>query len=297
MRRNRKNGPIIDAHCHLGPPLLAEDLLKLMDADGVDQTIVFPSPSQWSMHAKENYYNSNDYIADMQAKYPERLIGFCCVNPRYNGDNTLGMPDLASQEVERCVKDLGLKGVKIHPEVHCFNFDALSAGKPLSSLMETLVRLQQETHSAIPLLSHGMTTLGSQPDQFGKVARDYPDVPIIIAHGAGYQNLYFGNSDALREHPNLYADTSMCTIDDNRLRSVARLAGVDKIIFGTDAFTRGHENIYGNFFFVLERAFPRPEDQELIFGGNISRILGLESGSRSRRGTSPGSGQREVERV
>ena len=278
MRPHRKLGATIDAHCHLGPPLLAEDLIKLMDADGVDQAIVFLSPSQWSMHAKENYYNSNDYIADVQAKYPERLIGFCCINPRYNGDKSLGMPDLASQELERCVKDLGLKGVKIHPEVHCFNLDALCKGKSLNSTMETLARLQRETDSRIPLIAHGMTTMGCQVDQFGKLAQDYPDVPVIIAHGAGYQNLYFANPDALRDQPNLYADTSMCTIDDNRLRGVAKLAGVEKIIFGTDAFTRGHEHLYGNFFFVLERAFPDPDDRELLFGGNISRILGLQAG-------------------
>jgi hypothetical protein len=143
--------------------------------------------------------------------------------------------------------------------------------------METLGRLQNETRSKIPLLSHGMTTMGCQVDQFGKLARDYPDVPVLIAHGAGYQNLYFANADALRDEPNLYADTSMCTVDDNRLRGVARLAGIEKIVFGTDAFTRGHEHIYGNFFYVLERAFPSPDDQDLLFGGNISRIMGLES--------------------
>src|SRR5262245_17738776 len=276
MSPRRQNGPVIDAHAHLGPPLLAEDLIKLMDADGVDKTIVFPSPSQWSMHAKENYYNSNDYIADAQAKYPDRLIGFCCINPRYNGDKSLGMPDLASQELERCLKDLGLRGVKIHPEVHCFSLDSLCRGKAMNSSMETLDRLQRELDKRIPMMCHGMTTMGCQVDQFGKLACDYPDVHIIIAHGAGYQNLYFANPDALRREPNLYADTSMCTIDDNRLRSIARLAGIEKIIFGTDAFTHGHEHIYGNFFFVLERAFPDAEDRELLFGGNISRILGHE---------------------
>lgn len=276
MSIKRNVGTIIDGHCHLGPPLLAEDLIKLMDAAGVDRAVVFPSPSQWSLSASDNYYNSNDYIADMQAKYPERLIGYCCVNPRYNGNPAMGMPDVASRELERCAKELGLKGVKIHPEVHCFSFDELCAGKGYSSFMETIVRLQKETGRPFPVLSHGMTTFGAQPDQFGKVARDYPDVPVIIAHGAGFQNLYFASIDPLRDVPNLYADTAMCTIDDNSLRGVARHAGIPKIIFGTDTFVRSHENLYGNYFYVLERAFPDPADQKQIFHDNLAGILGLD---------------------
>jgi uncharacterized protein len=272
----RKDYPVIDGHCHLGPPLLAEDLLKLMDAGGVDRAVVFPSPSQWSPLTKENYYNSNDYIADAQARYPERLIGYCCINPRYNGDAALGMPDMAAQELERCVKVLGLRGVKIHPEVHCFNLDALCAGKSLCSFMQTLVRLQQESGRRIPVLSHGMTTMGCQADQFAKVAGDYPSVPLIIAHGAGYQNLYFAEFDPVAQHVNLFADTSMCTIDDLHLKGVAALIGSAKVIFGTDTFVRSHTNLYGNFFYVLERAFPDPVELKRILHDNLAGILGLD---------------------
>ncbi len=275
MRPGTGDALVIDAHCHIGPPLRGEELVAMMDEAGVDKAVVFPIPFLWTLPRKDNYYNTNDYIAEMQDRFPDRLIGFACINPRQTGDEALGMPDLAAGELERCVRDLGLRGVKLHPENHCFSVDSLCAGGGLSSSMEAIVRLQKETDRTIPVLSHGMTTLGAQPDQFARLAASYPDVSIIIAHGAGFQNLYFPSSNPIKEHANLYVDTAMCTVDDARLRGTAGSLGVERIIFGSDHFTRGHGNLYGNFFHVLERAFPDPEERGLILGGNMAGILGL----------------------
>lgn len=266
----RSSAPVIDAHCHVGSYCLAEDLLKMMDAAGVDRAVIFNHPWAWTLPRKDNYHNTNDYIADMQAKYPERLIGFACINPRYTGDPELGIPNLSVQELVRCVDELGLQGLKLHPENHCFPIDFLAG----SEFMRTLSRLQKKKKRKIPILSHGMTTIGCMPDQFGTLAAAHPDVPIIIAHGAGFQNLYFPSYAPLKRHANLYADTAMTTIDDAHLRGVARSVGVEKIVFGSDHFSRDHGNLYGNFFYVLEHAFPDKKEREAILGGNLARIMG-----------------------
>ncbi|NQT19074.1 MAG: hypothetical protein HQ592_05170 [Planctomycetes bacterium] len=54
------------------------------------------------------------------------------------------------------------------------------------------------------------------------------------------------------------------------------MLGVDKIIFGSDHFARSQRNLYGNFSYILERAFPDPEERGMILGGNIARILDCE---------------------
>jgi uncharacterized protein len=269
MRKDR-SWPILDLHCHIGPPLLAEELIHLMDRAGVDQAVVFPTPFVWSLPSKENYYNTNDYIADAQARYPQRLIGFACINPAHNGSPELGMPSLAALELERCVKELGLHGCKIHPENHCFAVDSLVG----SAFMGTVVRLQDELGMRLPILSHGMTTIGAQPDQFVRLAAAYPGVSLVIAHGGGFQNLYFPSIQPVTQCPNLYVDTSMTTVDDSHLLNVTAALGVGKVVFGSDHFARNQGHLYENFFYVLERAFPRPEDQERVFSSTLRAILG-----------------------
>ena len=88
----------------------------LSGTSGVDKTIVFPSPSQWSMHAKENYYNSNDYIADVCSQYPEQTLPVMTVNPRYEGATVLG-------EMERAVRELGARAIKLYPTYNHYRPD------------------------------------------------------------------------------------------------------------------------------------------------------------------------------
>lgn len=268
-----KEWPIIDAHCHVSASLLGEELIETMDEAGVDKTVIFPIPFLWSFPRKDNYYNTNDYIAELQDKYPDRLIGFACINPNYIGNQELQMPNLSVAELERCIRKLRLRGVKIHPENHCFSVDSLVD----SELMNTIARLQKEMNIKIPILSHGMTTLGATPEVFGVLASKYPDISIIIAHGAGFQGLYLPSMLPVKKYENLFADTGLTNLDDFSLRMVARTVGVNKIIFGSDRFSRDQKNLYGNFFHAIKRAFPDLEERKLILGANMAKILELQN--------------------
>lgn len=263
-----------DIHCHIGAPLLGEELLNMMDTSEVDKACIFVTPFMWSLPSPDNYFNTNDYIADMQKKFPDRFLGFVCVNPWQVGNKELGMTNIVENELLRCFRDLKMAGVKIHPENHCFSIDALCKGSYLSSLMDTISKLQMELKIKIPVLSHGMTTIGGQPDQFAKLAMSYPDINIVIAHGAGFQNLYFAEIDMAKKCPNLYFDTAMLTVDDSRFKQVFNEVGPDRIIFGSDHFNRDHTNLYTNYYYVLERAISDKRDLEKILGGNLRHILG-----------------------
>jgi hypothetical protein len=252
---------VIDGHCHIGRGLLGEELIAMMDEAAVAKAVIFVTPFLWGLPGQVDYHDTNDYIAEMQRQHPDRLIGFACINPHLR----------PGRELERCIKRLGLRGVKIHPENHCFAVDSLIGGE----LMEAVVALQKEMGVRIPILSHAMTTIGAMPDQFGRLAGRYPDVSIILAHGAGFQNLYFPSFEALVEHDNLFVDTAMATVDDLHLVGVAGRISVRKIVFGSDHFARGQRNLYGNFRHLLERAFPDPGERGLIMGGNMARILDL----------------------
>lgn len=274
-----KNYPVIDAHCHLGAvaggAFLGEDLIGMMDKAGVDKAIVFPIPSALSFSGgkgtiRNNYYNTNDYIAEMQDKYPERIIGFAGIDPRYTGNQELGMSNLTIIELERCIKKLKLKGIKIHPVQHWFYIDSLAE----SEFMNTVTRLQKEMNVKIPILSHGMTEITCTPAQFGTLASKHPEVLIIIAHG-GWHNTYSSPMTVVKEYKNLFTDTACNLLDSSALRVVAKTVGVNKVIFGSDHFSRDHENLYESYFHMIGRIFPDSEERELVLGGNIAEILGL----------------------
>jgi len=53
-------------------------------------------------------------------------------------------------------------------------------------------------------------------------------------------------------------------------------AGVDKVVFGSDHFSRGQKNLYGNFFYILKRAFPDTKERKLVLGGNMAKIFGCD---------------------
>jgi hypothetical protein len=259
MPPKKQDGPIIDAHCHIGKPLSGDELVERMDEAGIDQAVAFPNPTVWSLPGVAEHENTNDYIAEAQRKHPGRVIGFAYINPYLS----------PAKELRRGILELGLRGIKIHPEVNCFPVDSLVGGE----LIEAVRALQRQTGRRIPVLCHGMTTIYCMPDQFATLARAYPDVTIIIAHGAGYQNLYFPSMAPVVPLKNVYVDTSMTTIDDGRLLDITARLGADRVIFGADHFTRGQKNLYGNFLFVLERAFPDPAVRKLILGGNFQRLL------------------------
>ncbi len=50
---------IIDGHCHLKQGFNAEQLIKSMEEEGVDKTIVFGAGVEW-----------NEYVAKAAKKYP-----------------------------------------------------------------------------------------------------------------------------------------------------------------------------------------------------------------------------------
>lgn len=70
----------------------AEELIASMDETGVDLSVVLNIG--WASH--ELCAETNDYILDSISRYPDRLIGFCCVQPKAG--------DAAIVELERCAK-------------------------------------------------------------------------------------------------------------------------------------------------------------------------------------------------
>ena len=85
-----------------GYRMTAEGLLASMDRNGIERSVIAPvQPKTYRLEPE------NDAVATAQARYPDRCIGFCRVDPRQGED--------ALAELRRCVLRLGLKGLMLHP--------------------------------------------------------------------------------------------------------------------------------------------------------------------------------------
>jgi uncharacterized protein len=175
-------------------------------------------------------YVGNDYVADVVRKYPEQFIGFASVDP-WKGA-------MAIHELERAVKELGLRGLKLMQITQAF----FPNDQRFYSLWEKCVELD------IPVLFHtGQTGVGagtpggaglklkySQPIHIDDVAADFPGLNIIMAHPAvPWQEEQL--SIALHK-ANVYIDLSGWSPKYFRpvLVQYASTLLQDKVLFGSD---------------------------------------------------------------
>ena len=175
--------------------------------------------------------DTNDYVADIVKRYPEQFVGFASVDP-WKGRAGVN-------ELERSVKELGLKGLKLHP-VHQAFFPNDAHFYPLYAMAQEL---------GVPVLFHsGFAGAGSgTPGGSGlklkysapipgidDVAADFPGLTVIMAHPAWP---WIEEQIAVALHKaNVYLDLSGWVpryIPEALTREVnSRLQ--DKVLFGSD---------------------------------------------------------------
>jgi len=173
------------------------------DRDGVTMQVVSTVPVMFSYWAKpadalDLSRQLNDHIAEVTRAYPTRFAGL--------GTIPLQDPDLAAQELERCVRELGLRGAEIGSHVDAnthfgrletLNLDHASL-QPVWSAAEELdaaifvhpwdmVGKERMPKYWLPWLV-GMpaeTSLAICSMLFGGVFERFPRLRVAFAHGGG----------------------------------------------------------------------------------------------------------------
>ena len=208
---------IIDVHAHLGKDEVFEvdlgrdELLTIQQANGVDRTIVQPGATLTLESARQQH----DDIAALSRDVPDRFLGMACLSPR--------LPTDAYQaEVQRCVRDLGFVGVKLHTLAH--------ATSPLSKAG----RVVFETAAAldVPVMIHtGVGIPWGAPSLLIPAARDFPSVRIVMAHSGG-QMFAAEALIAAQVCPNIWLETTW--LPGATIRNFVRTIGPERVLFGSD---------------------------------------------------------------
>jgi uncharacterized protein len=204
---------VIDFHVHQ-PAKAAYDApayVAVMDELGVDLSVVFTYEGLLRPSAA-----ANDSLAGWVAAAPDRLVAFATVDPRDPG---------AAAEIERCVGELGVRGVKLHPWLQGF-----SAHEPgLDAVCETAARLH------VPILFHDGTPPFSTPLQLAALARRHVATAIVLGHG-GLHDLWREAIEAVLTTPNVHL--CMCGTPGYAMRAIVARCPLERLLFGTDAGLR-----------------------------------------------------------
>jgi uncharacterized protein len=266
-------------------PLRAADLIALLDQAGIERAVVLSVAYQYSSANRppiEDEYvkvrEENDWTSQQVALYPERLRGFCSINP---------LKDYAIGEIERCAKDRQLHyGLKLH-----FGNSDVDLDNPVH-----VAKLQQVFHAAN---QHGMAIVvhmrasitNKRPygrKQAGIFLRDVlgaaPDVPVQIAHLAGAGSYddpsidealgvfvdAIGKNDPRMTH--VYFDVSgvagygewekKAELIAERIRQL----GTRRVLFGSDGFGGG--NLAPREAWAAFRRLPLSDDDFRLIGTN-----------------------------
>jgi len=288
----RYNAPVVvDFHTHIFPPWVrerrdeyirrdacfallyssvkaklatAEELIASMDDSGVDCSVVLNIG--WT--GQELCRETNDYILDSVSRYPDRLVGFCNVQPRAG--------DAAVRELERCVL-AGAKGVgEMRSDVQRFDLADEVLMKPLVdfAVEHDIIFL---THASEPV-GHEYVGKGNiTPGVLYSLIKAFPGLKLVCAHWGGGLPFYALMPEVAKALDNVFFDTAATNFlyQAQIFKQVSDIVGSGKILFGSDYPLISQSRIMAQ----VQSLDISQEDRSKILGKNAQTLLSGVGGS------------------
>ena len=264
---------IIDFHTHVFPEKLAPGALEILaerakidpvtdgTADGlaismmlagIDVAVTLPGITDPAQFESTNRFaaslNSRPYISAFGAIHPD------CDDIK----GKLGF-----------IRDLGLKGIKIHPDYQDADIDD-----------DRFIRIVDEANNlGLWTVTHAGIDVGlpdamrSTPEKIAHMLDAVNPDRFIAAHMGGWKGW-----DVVLERiagRGVYLDTAFCfngSLDDETFLELVRANGADKVLFATDC-PWGPQKEQLNYF--MNMGGLSQEEKHLISGENARRILGV----------------------
>ncbi len=214
MTETTMAGDIIDAHTHvdevpalgwIDPP---EKLVKLLDEVGIARAVVMTYTELPGFNPR-----ALEYLADVVARFPDRLVGFVRLHPWYAE---------AADLLQRAISEHRMKGIKLHP--------VGTLDHPASDATVRLLRLAGERGA--PALFHCGDEPMTTPTAIAAAAEQAPDTTVILGHMGGYHHV----DEAIRvaeQHPNIVLETSAMPYPAKIREAVSRV-GAHRVVYGSD---------------------------------------------------------------
>ncbi len=221
-----------------------ENLLRYMDSNGIDRSIVLPIAP---------FSTGGDYLRECAGE--PRLIPFASVHPSGDWEREL-----------KAAMEGGCKGLKIHPTLQRiapedpFFFDLLEAFAPYGRPV-----IAHTGEFDYYIVKDGYAAFGDI-QRLEKLIAAFPNVPFILGH----MGLYYPDKaiELARRYEHIYLETSFQPL--RKVREALKVAGRERVMFGSD----WPESDSKYALRIARKA--AGEDKELrerITGGNILALV------------------------
>lgn len=247
---------IWDTHCHLTgagrtPEEKLANLLTYADRLGIDRLMVHMGTSLARNPSPAEIRRQNDEVLQAISHHPNRAYGFVYLSGEH--------PDASVRELDRCVKDGPMVGIKLWVARRCSapEFDPIAA---------------RAGELKVPIIQHcwikvnGNDAGESSPQDLAELARRHPKTNFLCVHTGGDWLL---GLRILRGVPNIVAETAGSNPTTGFVEMAVRELGAERVVYGSDVPGRGFASQLAK---VLGADVPEAV-KRLILGENLRRLL------------------------
>ena len=222
---------LIDFHCHIYPDAVADkaaqsirdfyeigggnlagtvdNLLTYGKSAGISRYVVLPVSLK-----PERTLHINDFIVSQVAQHPE-FTGFGTIHAAM---------DSIMDETQR-IMDLGLKGIKMHPDSQVFAIDD-------PRLLPVYEQIQGKLTVMLHMGDHRYDY--SHPARLRRVLELFPRLDVVAAHFGGY-SMYKTAYELLNDKNCVFdVSSSIMFMPDGEAEKYIRAYGAERMLFGTD---------------------------------------------------------------
>ncbi len=265
--------PVIDAHCHIYPDKIAAKAtaatevfygINHTELDGTVSLLIKEGTKAGVSHfvvqsvatTPQQVSSINRFIAETVKKSGGRFTGLGTLHP--------DSADIKG-DIEELIS-LGLKGVKLHPDIQRFKIDDYRC-----------LKIYENCEGKLPILIHtGDSRYDySNTNRLMPILEIYKELTVIGAHFGGWSLWEKATKElSVKKFPNFYVDCSSAfyALSDEKIKELIFDYGDDRVLFGTD-YPMWNPRVEVKRFLSLGLS---EKTQEKILYKNACKLFGIE---------------------
>lgn len=262
---------IIDAHTHIWPDRIADIALTSNPVPGLEPRGDGKVSGLADDMVSSGVAMSCCLAIANEARHVERVNEFAA-STRADDRFAFGTVhvDLSVEDNMASLRKHGITAVKIHPLFQDYALDNPRLWELFEAFGDEIAVI---THVGEGGDAHRNSL--SSPRMIQDIARQFPALRLVACHFGGYKIL--DDAEEMLAGADVVLETSwppsLATLRPERVRSLIKKHGADRIVFGSDwPMTSPTEEIA-----VIEGLDLGDGDTKAVLGGTMARVLGIDS--------------------